>query len=126
MKNLIRLISILILFSFSLTGCYYDKESELYPNGPDCDTAGVIYYKSVASIMLANCNTCHSPSNPSGNVITSTYEGLSTIAKDGNLWYAVNWEGSPQTNMPQGATDTLSICDRTKIKKWIDAGSLNN
>lgn len=126
MKNLIRLTFFLLLFSFTLAGCYYDKESELYPDTSCGDTTNVTYAQSIAPIMVANCNTCHSSSNPSGGVITNTYEGLSVQAKNGMLWYAVNWEGPAQTQMPQGSNDTLSICDRTKIKKWIDAGSPNN
>jgi uncharacterized membrane protein len=126
MKNLIRLTILLLLITFTLSGCYYDKENELYPSVGCGDTTNVTYARSIAPIMVANCNVCHSASNPSGNVITDNYNSLSTIAKDGNLWYAVNWEGAAQTRMPQGATDTISICDRTKIQKWIDAGSPNN
>lgn len=126
MKNLIRLTSLLFFFSLILSGCYFDKESELYPSKTCGDTTVVTYEQSIVPIMVANCNVCHSPGNPSGNVVTSTYEGLSAVAKDGNLWYAVTWQGPSATRMPQGATDTLSICDRTKIKKWIDAVSPHN
>ena len=126
MKNLIRLTPIILLFSLLLSGCYYDKENELYPATACGDTAIVTYELSVKPIMALQCNRCHSPGNPSGNVITSTYDGLRKEAISGNLWYGVNWEGSLQTRMPQGALDTLSVCERTKIKKWIDAGAPNN
>ncbi|MCX6267215.1 MAG: hypothetical protein NTW16_07640 [Bacteroidetes bacterium] len=126
MKTVIRITAVIFFFSFALSGCYYDKESELYPNAACGDTTVVTYDLSIKPIMVANCNVCHSAANPSGNVITSTYEGCSVVAKSGLLWYSVNWEGPRNTQMPQGATDTLSICDRTKIRKWIDAGSPNN
>ncbi|MEI7898049.1 MAG: hypothetical protein WCJ26_13505 [bacterium] len=126
MKNIVRLTSMIFLFGLTLTGCYYDKENELYPLVACGDTANVTYGKSIAPIMAANCNICHNASNPSGNVITNTPEGLNVVALDGNLWYGVTWAGPQKTHMPQGALDTLSICDRTKIKKWIDAGALNN
>ena len=122
MKNLLRLASLLLFFSFALSGCYYDKENELYPSTSGCDTIVVTYGNSIKKIMVANCNICHSTANPSGNVVTENYDGMSVIAKNGKLWASVSWEGDP---MPKGL-DTLSICDRTKIKKWIDAGSPNN
>ena len=126
MKTVIRITAVFIFFSFALTGCYYDKKNELYPSSACGDTTVVTYDLSIKPIMVAYCNVCHSIANPSGNVITSTYDGLSVVAKNGLLWYGVNWEGPKTTQMPQGATDTLSVCDRTKIKKWLDAGSPNN
>ena len=75
--------------------------------------------------MVANCNVCHSPANPTMGIITSTYEGLSSIDSS-VLMRDINWEGPTNTQMPQGATEKLSVCDRTKIKKWLDAGSPNN
>ena len=123
MKNIIRLSTIIFLFSFTLSGCYYDKENELYPTKGNCDTIGVMTYSgSIAPIMVANCNICHSAGNPSGSVVTSNYDGLSIVAKTGQLWADVNWEGDP---MPKGG-DKLSVCDLAKIKKWVDAGSPNN
>jgi hypothetical protein len=124
MKNLVRFAAVFLVFSFTLSGCYYDKESELYPTPPNCDTTGVISYsQAIAPIMVANCNVCHSTAVASGGIITDNYNGLSIIAKNGLLLSSVNWTGTP---MPKGAQDTISLCDRTKIKKWVDAGSLNN
>lgn len=123
MKNQIRLMLFLSLFCFTLPGCYYDKENELYPSTGNCDTAGVMTYSgSISPIMVANCNVCH-PAASSNGVVTINYDGLSVIAKNGKLWASVNHEGS--FPMPMG-TDKLSICDLTKIKKWVGAGSPNN
>lgn len=124
MKNLIRIISVILIFNFALPGCYYDKENELYPTTTGCDTTGVMTYsKSVNPIIVANCNVCHSTAIASGGVITENYAGLSVVALNGKLWAAVNHEGPIQ--MPQGA-DKLKVCDLTKIKKWVDAGAPNN
>jgi hypothetical protein len=125
MKHMIRLAFFFIIFIFTLSGCYYDKENELYPTQANCDTIGIITYsQSVAPIMTANCNTCHSAGNPSGGIITSNYEGLSIVAKNGRLYGAVSRQQG-FLPMPDGA-DQLSTCDLTKIKKWVDAGSPNN
>jgi len=124
MKKLLLAAPLFILLSVALTGCYYDKENELYPTGTNCDTTGVISYASaIAPIMVQNCNVCHSGANPQGSIITSDYANLSVIAKSGQLWAAVNHENG--IAMPQGG-DKLPQCDLTKIKKWVDSGSPNN
>jgi hypothetical protein len=123
MKNMIRLTAIFLVMCFALPGCYYDKESELYPYTECGDTTNVTYAKSIAPIMVAHCNVCHSTGIASGSVITDTHDGLYIVAGNGTLWTSVNWTGDP---MPKGSLDTLSVCDRTKIKKWIDAGALDN
>ena len=124
MRRMIRLATPFLLLSLLVSGCYYDKESELYPNGPNCDTTGVMTYSgSIAPVMTGNCNVCHSGAVASGGVVTDNYDGLSVVAKNGALWAAVSWSGPLQ--MPQGG-DKLSDCDLTKIKKWVDAGSPDN
>ena len=123
MKTLLRQTATILLLTIALSGCYYDKENELYPNVACGDTTNITYSRSIAPIMTANCNVCHGAAIASGGVITDNYNDLSAVAQSGMLWGAVSWQGNP---MPKGATDTISICDRTKIKKWIDAGAPNN
>jgi hypothetical protein len=126
MKNLIRLTFSTLFCGLMLSGCYYDKENELYPYTDCGDTVNITYSQSIAPIMVANCNVCHSKAVASGGVVTDNYADLSVVAKNGALWTGVNWEGPAQTHMPQGSTDKLPQCDLTKIKKWIDAESPNN
>jgi hypothetical protein len=122
MKNLLRLTSVIFLFSFLLSGCYYDKQEELYPYASNCDTAGTMTYTgNIKSIMAANCNACHPNGNSTG-VVTVDYTGLKVIAANGQLWSSVNWTG---TRMPKNM-DKLSECDLTKIKKWVDHGYPEN
>ena len=78
MKNVIRLATLLLLISFTLSGCYYDKENELYPSPRTvCDTTNVTYSKSIVPIMVANCNVCHSTALQQGYIITDNYNDLS-------------------------------------------------
>ncbi|MBE0648165.1 MAG: cytochrome c [Bacteroidales bacterium] len=116
------ILSSVLLF---LGGCYNDNEYDLYPfpSGP-CDSTSVSYSTSIAPIITANCNVCHSTANPSGNVITDTWEGLNTQALNGNLWGGVNWENG-YIPMPKDASK-LSDCDLAKIKNWINQGAPNN
>lgn len=118
---LLGIITVILIFS---GGCYYDKETDLYPFGSLCDTTNVTYSQTISGIMATNCNTCHNSSLASGNVITDTYAGLSVVALNGKLYGTVNW--SPGFNaMPKGGTK-LSDCDIAKIRTWINSGAQNN
>ncbi len=122
MKNLLRLTAVIILFSLALSGCYYDKQEELYPYASNCDTTGTMTYTShIKPIMAANCNSCHPNGNSTG-VVTIDYNGLKIIAANGQLWSSVNWTGTP---MPKNMAK-LSECDLNKIKKWVDRGYPEN
>ena len=122
MKNLFRLLIVSMIFSFSLTGCYYDKEDALYPS-PPCDTAVVTYTLSIAPIMTAHCNVCHNAALAGNGYITDNYDDLSIPAKNGKLSAAVDQTGP--FPMPKD-NDKLNPCELAKIKKWVDAGSLRN
>jgi hypothetical protein len=116
MKNFLRLLSVILLFSITMTGCYYDKEDVLYP-AENCDTVLVTYTLSIAPIMTANCNVCHSTALATANVITDNYDSLFIVAQNGRLWAAVNHTGT--FKMPKDQPK-LPVCDLAKIKKWID------
>ena len=122
MKNLIRLLILSIFFSFTLSGCYYDKENVIYPA---CDVSNVTYSSTIAPIMKNNCNGCHYVGSTTGNdIVTDNYTDLSVMATpDGLLWNAVN--GIGVSLMPKNSSK-LSDCDVSKIKKWIDDGAPNN
>ncbi|MEI7490881.1 MAG: cytochrome c [Bacteroidota bacterium] len=125
MKKIINGIFILSAFLLLLSSCYNDNEYDLYPfSAAQCDSTNVSYSKTIVPIVVANCNTCHSTSNPSGNVITETWSGLSLVANNGKLWGGVNWEPGFVT-MPNLGTK-LSACDLGKIKNWINQGAPNN
>jgi hypothetical protein len=125
MKKGLIFIASGFLFLFMISSCYYDNVEDLYPYASSaCDTTNVTYSQTIAPIMAANCNVCHSTAIANGNVITDTWEGLSVVAKNGQLWNAVDWTDGVN-NMPQGGSK-LSDCNLAKINIWIKAGSLNN
>ncbi|MBK6331158.1 MAG: hypothetical protein IPF62_11840 [Bacteroidetes bacterium] len=90
-----------------------------------CDTTSPITYSThIAALMQSNCVGCHSANNPGGGYDLSNYNNVYTIAMNAKLEGVINHTNgyiAMPKNMPQ-----LSICDRTKIKKWILAGALNN
>lgn len=119
----ITIISILALFLFP--GCFKDNEKNLYPVAGTCDTTAVTYLNTVAPLLQSNgCTACHSGSAPSGNISLQTYASVRAVAMNGKLFGAINH--SPGFSpMPKGGNQ-MSGCSISKIKAWIDAGSINN
>jgi len=121
-KTLIILFSAAILLAFSLNSCYNDSEEELYPGSTTCNTANVTYSNSIAPIFALNCNSCHSSSNPSGNIVVDNY--ASAKANMSRIRGAVNHQ-SGYSPMPKNAGQ-LSACELTKIDIWIAQSMPNN
>lgn len=113
----------LVIVLVSATGCYYDKEEKLYPQTV-CDTAAVTYSSSVVPVLLSNCTVCHGGNTPSAGIKLDTYAGVKVQADNGRLWGAVS-QATSFSPMPKNGTK-LNTCNLTKIKKWLDAGALNN
>lgn len=116
---------ILLLCSVLMAGCYYDKEELLNPGGGTCDTNTVTYTGTIVPILQSNgCLGCHSGGSPSGNISLAAYANVRVVAQNGKLYGAINH--SPGFSpMPQGG-NKMNTCNITKIKAWIDAGSINN
>jgi len=114
-----------LLLLFLIPSCYYDNKEDLYAfEIIPCDTTNITYSHSIAAIMAANCNTCHSGINPQKNVITDNYNDLNVIVKNGQLWKSVDHVEGVIPMPYQG--NKLSDCNVKMIDKWIKAGALNN
>ncbi|MFH1121085.1 MAG: hypothetical protein V1775_14800 [Bacteroidota bacterium] len=125
LKNMNKLATFSII-TVMVSSCYYDNEEFLYPDlpGVQCDTTGITYSGFVAPLLALNCNSCHSEVSPSGNVVTSTYDGLRTVIESGRFRKAINHESGAQP-MPQNG-NKLSSCDLSKIDAWIIRGYPQN
>jgi hypothetical protein len=126
MKHQPTLPLVAVLYMLLLVSCYYDKEEQLYPDKiTSCDTVGVISYATrVQPIFAQHCYSCHSSSIASGGVVMGNFILDRTIASSGKLYGSIS-HAAGYSPMPQG-TAKLSSCNVALIKKWIDAGSLNN
>ena len=125
MKKIIKAVFILSVLLLLFNSCYNDNEYDLYPfASAPCDSTNATYSRTIAPVMSANCNVCHSTAIASGGVVTDTYSAMSTLAANGKLWGAVSW-ASGYKPMPNGGSQ-LSPCDLGKIKKWINQGAQNN
>ena len=113
---------------FSISSCYYDKEELLYPasnNGPCTDSTGTIsYLKKVVPVFQQYCYSCHTGNFPSGNIVMGTYQADKTIAQSGKLYGTIS-HSSGYSPMPK-SMPKLNNCQVATIKKWIDAGMVNN
>lgn len=91
-----------------------------------CDTTVFTYKGAIAPIMKLNCTSsrCHDATRPASGINLTTYTGVKKVASNGRLWGAVS-HANGYIAMPKGAPK-LSKCNLTQIKKWIDAGALNN
>lgn len=115
------------LFVLSFYSCYYDKADLLYPTGStvSCDTiATVSYTQNVVPLLKTQCYGCHGASGGSGGINMSTYANDKAIAANGKLYGSIS-HAAGFVPMPQG-TAKMTTCQLAAIKKWIDAGALNN
>jgi len=116
------LFAVTIVLSLTLSSCYYDNEEDLYPGSNTCDTTNVTYSKSVAPVFAGYCNSCHSGSNPSGNIVTDNYNSVK--ANMSSIWGAINHEPG-YSPMPKDG-GKLSSCDLATIDIWIAQGMPDN
>lgn len=90
----------------------------------DCDTTSFTYAAAIMPLINGNCKGCHNPSFLSAGLDLTAYANVRTIALNGKLMGSVDHlPGFPA--MPKGAAK-LSDCKITQIRKWINAGALNN
>lgn len=114
-------IAALFILVVMTPACSSDSEDEI---APDCNLGNVTYSATIAPIMAANCNSCHSGGSASAGIITANYEGLRVIALSGQLVGSVNHDNgfSP---MPQGQPK-LGQCLREQIAAWVNDGAQEN
>ncbi len=125
MKNIFCILAITICI-ISTNACKYDKAEILYPpTTSNCDTAGIVSYSAkIVPILTAKCYSCHIGVGASGGIVMGTHATDKVIAVNGKLIGSIN-HASGFSPMPKNEPK-MNACDIAKIKKWVDAGSLNN
>lgn len=114
-----------MLLALVVTGCYYDKEEELYGANGACNTEGVSYSITVSGLLNSyGCVGCHAGPMPEGNINLQGYANAAAVAKSGKLYGSISHAPGFQP-MPKGG-NKMSSCNINKIKAWIDAGVPNN
>ncbi|HAN38476.1 MAG TPA: hypothetical protein DCQ29_06195 [Chitinophagaceae bacterium] len=94
--------------------------------GTACDTTSFTFSGAVNTILTNNCIGCHNAATAptSGGVNLSTYAGVRVVALNGKLLGSIEHR-SGFSPMPKGG-NKLSDCNIIQIRKWINAGALNN
>ena len=86
-----------------------------------CDSNVFTFAAAVSPTIHQFCEGCHSGGNPSGNLNLRNYAEVVTAVDSKNLYNRITSTSNPMP--PSGLMDTCKI---GQIKKWIDAGKLNN
>lgn len=113
-----------ITIGVSFSGCYYDKEENLYPGIANCDTANVSYSGTVLPLLQNNCYACHSTAAGQGGIILEGYANVVIRVNDGKLMGAIS-HASGFSPMPKNG-QKLAECDIKRVQTWINAGALDN
>lgn len=91
---------------------------------PVCDSSSFTYSANVRPILQTHCLGCHSGAAIDGGFIPlDTYEGLRDVVNAGLILPAIEHTGSFQ--MPKNGPK-MSDCKIAIIRKWIEAGALDN
>jgi hypothetical protein len=102
-----------------LSGCYYDKEEELYPGS--CNTPGTVTYSEhIQPLIAAKCAVggCHVQGG-GGPGLMAEYGALKQFVDNGKFANRVLTE----KNMPPGG---LPVCELELVKRWVDDGAKND
>jgi hypothetical protein len=98
---------------------------DLHCDAP-CDTTVFTFAAAIQPIVALHCTGCHSGATPSGSISYSTYAGIKASVDNGKFWGSITHSyGIKPMPYPQGSSK-LPDCAVIKIKKWIDAGALQN
>jgi Cytochrome C oxidase, cbb3-type, subunit III len=89
-----------------------------------CDSNEYKFAANIKPLLQNYCTGCHSGANPPLGVNLTTYAGVHDIAVNGLLYGEVAHLPGYDP-MPKG-TGKLSDCELAQIRKWVEAGSLNN
>lgn len=112
MQRIALLFSVMILSS-----CYYDLESELYPE--PCEVPETPTYTANIELLInSQCATpsCHvAGGNANGNF--ETFNGVSNKVDNGSF------EQEVLINQSMPPNGTLSACDLELIETWLATGA---
>jgi uncharacterized membrane protein len=89
-----------------------------------CDSTQFKFSANIMPLVQNHCTGCHSGAAPPNGVNLTTYDGVRFVAV-GGLLYGVVSQSPGYDPMPKGS-GKLSDCEIAQIKKWVQAGSLNN
>jgi uncharacterized membrane protein len=89
-----------------------------------CDSSSFTFSTAIKNIISTKCQGCHSGTSAGGGIDLTAYTGVKAQVTNGKLWGSINFH-TGYSPMPKNGSK-LSDCELAQIRKWIDAGALNN
>ncbi|MEO5584012.1 MAG: hypothetical protein ABIQ75_01030 [Flavobacteriales bacterium] len=89
-----------------------------------CDTSNVTYSGTIAPMVQARCQGCHSGATPQGGLNFTSWQVLNGVAMDGRLAGAIQHQ-YPFASMPPSGP-ILPQCRIDQFLIWINAGAPQN
>lgn len=125
---------LIALVFIGLSACTWNKWELIAPkNAVPCDSSGIISYATtIAPIINANCGTssansgsCHGTTPGPRAPVFTTWAVVNTYCLNGQILNDITHSVNEINPMPLGKPQ-MSDCNIGLIRKWINAGSLNN
>jgi hypothetical protein len=93
-----------------------------------CDSNQFKYAANIQPILNNYCTGCHSGVNPPSGIDLTTYANVKALTTNGlnSLLYGVTAHLPGYNPMPKGSLTTIPVCEIAQLRKWIQAGALNN
>ena len=94
----------------------------------DSNITTVTFSAHINPLLQNHCTGCHSGSNPPGGIDLTTYTNVKPLTTNGlnSLLYGVVAHLPGFDPMPKGSANTIPVCEIVLLRKWIQAGALNN
>jgi uncharacterized membrane protein len=118
--NSIQMKKVLLFLSCSIFISCLNKKQEILPSCKADTEVKISYQSDIKEIISKNCNFCHSNKSHAGGVKLEDLEDVLFWTKSGELYDQIIPFGGNPPRMPKG--NTLSDCDISVIKKWINQG----
>ena len=110
-----------LLMAVLLTGCFYDKEEELYGGvNVDCNNISAKFGADIAPLIQTKCaiSGCHNAAGAQGGQVFESYNQVKAAAG------RIRQRAVVEKTMPKNGS--LTALEIGKLKCWIDAGAPNN
>ena len=88
-----------------------------------CDSNNFTYSGAIQPMMQLYCVGCHNSASAAGGALTD-YASVKNAAVNGRLIGNISHQSGYNAMPPTGIQ--LSDCQVAQVKKWVDAGALNN
>ena len=99
-------------------------------NTPTCDSNQFKFSANILPLLQKNCTGCHGGVSPESGIRLTTYDSVKSVT---SLLYGVvahlpGYNAMPKCPDPANPilVRKLSDCEIAQIRKWIQAGALNN